>query len=100
MDLKQLTPRVPTWSDRDDCTLTSWVKVRPGLIRGRTARMRRSNLIALAIEGGLVAMPHRCDCSICRADADCCGEMVPGHVTVKRGKGRTYRLSQTYFRNN
>jgi hypothetical protein len=56
----------------------------------------RAAVFLRAFEGGSLPQVGYCDCSICRADGDCCGCYVPSAIrlsSVSRRKGvATFRV--------
>lgn len=50
------------------------------------------------IDAGIAERPG-CDCRACQADYDCCGNMVPGHITVRRVRGSVFQIEQRFNRN-
>lgn len=51
-----------------------------------------------AIDTGIVERPG-CDCRACQADYDCCGNMVPGYITVRRVRSNVFEIEQRFNRN-
>ena len=78
----------PYWT-HDDARDTH---VRTVHVPGRVRPSRDALLDAGVIE------PYGCDCGHCAAGWDCCGQLFPSSVTVRRVRGG-WRVSQHYLRN-
>lgn len=71
-----------------------------GVIQKAARSRLKGSLMRIFLQGqGIVAEPGHCSCRVCAQDGDCCGRMVPSMYQVRKVKGRTYRVTQTYYRN-
>lgn len=64
--------------------------------RKRALADRFALIQALTLAGEL--SPHRCDCSHCARDWDCCGKFVAWRTRMTASKGGVY-ITQTFSRN-